>query len=73
MIVCITMKHADAIYNARQTAVGEEPSPEDEDAHEKWYSLCDEFDTAVEKFIQWGEYLTISIDTEAGTAKVQEV
>ena len=62
----ITMKDADALYIAAEEALNEQGEPYSADEQE-------EARQAARKWMRWGEYLDVEIDTEAGTATLLEV
>ncbi len=59
MKVRCTFKHPDALYSAAKNVGLEFDTPEHEAFEELAY-----------KFIEYGEYLTVEFDTEAGTCVV---
>lgn len=76
MKIRITLKDPDGVENSVQEAVEESLAQIAElDLDEKEMiqeKRMDEAKGAIEKWVQYGEYVRIEIDTEEGTAKVLE-
>lgn len=72
----VTLKDPDTMYDAVQDFVDEELKasnlPEDEQEAVKDLRV-EKYSEAVGKFFEYGEYLTVEIDTDAKTARVVPV
>lgn len=69
----VTMKDPDGVYDSKQQAV--EASLEDMDISEQEKEALMEMrmaevDAGLSKWFRYGEYVTIEVDTDAGTAVV---
>jgi hypothetical protein len=67
----ITFKTPDALYDALQQELvkqlGQQPDPDE------WAELHAKIHEKASKWIKWGEYLTVNINTETGEATVVPV
>lgn len=74
MKVRITFKDPDAVEDGLDDAFKALPKP-DGLTDAEWKDIKDarRQDTSLLPFIQWGEYCTVEIDTEAKTATVVQV
>lgn len=74
MKVRIQFKDPDAAHDAIRDAVKALPRPEGVTA-EEWEPICESRIDATDlsKWIEWGEYVTVEIDTETKTAVVLPV
>jgi hypothetical protein len=72
MLVTVVMKHPDAVQDAILDAV-EQTRPEDI-SDEEWGEMQttrrDAVSRILEKWVEYGEYITVEFDTEAKTATV---
>lgn len=73
----IQMKDPDGVYesvrDAAQSSLGEAKGLTETELEKLCESRRDELDTLIRKWFQYGEYVTVEIDTEAMTATVCEV
>ena len=73
----ITLKDPDGAYNSireaarTEAALVEGLSPADREALME--GIVDEAETVLRRWLRYGEYLTVEVDTQAQTARVQEV
>ena len=79
MKVSITFKTPDAVSQAvdglvedKRAKLVDEGKWDENEAEYLAECLGEEFSKKFEKWIRYGEYVTIDFDTEAGTATVQE-
>ena len=72
MLIYITMKNPDCVSAAIDEAVRLNfEEREDQTVDES--SFKEEIEQAISKFVTYGEYITVIIDTTTGTATVYEV
>ena len=74
MKVRVTLKDPDTMHDAVEGAVARLPKPEDlcpqEWADVRDSRVCKVSDAISEKWMEYGEYLVVEFDTDAGTATV---
>lgn len=72
MIVTLYIKATDSIGDSiRKSVMGSIPSELSENERDAVYELRkEEIDKKLEKWVSFGEYINVQIDTDAGTAKV---
>lgn len=71
--LAVIFKDPDALYDAIQNSVDDELKDMDEDEREAVKEIrVEKYSAIAAKWFEYGEYLTVVIDTEANTCVVQE-
>jgi hypothetical protein len=75
MIFRVTMKDPDTLHDAIQDAVAKLPMNglDDDEAELVREKRAEKVGELCGKWFEWGEYLTVEIDTTSGTCRVIEV
>lgn len=68
MLIRITFKSPDAVYEALKDQLGE--CPMDECGRDEWEESKREIKETVSRFVKYDEYVAIEFDTVAKTARV---